>query len=163
MTGGIDGHPFPLCFGIYHCAPFLSPADYDKYWFAPFKQIMTPFAEAGKKIYVKGEGSFAHTIERFKDMPKGSVIIQLDADDPIEMHKKIGGYQTLMCGVKTADLNNKSIPEIKDGIKRMFDELAPGGGFMFYQDKPLLSPADAKPEVVREIWEFANEYSYGRS
>ena len=163
MTGGVDGHPFPMCFGIYHCAPFLSPPDYDKYWFQPFKHIMMPFAEAGKKIYIKGEGAFSHTIEKFKEMPKGSVIIQLDADDPFEMNKKIGGYQTLMCGIKTADLNNKDIQTLKDDVKRVFDELAPGGGFMFYQDKPLLSPADAKAEVVKEVWEFANEYSYGRS
>ena len=163
MGGAPDGHPFPMCFGIYHSAAFLSPADYEKYWFGPFKRIMMPFAEAGKKIYIKGEGAFSHTIEKFKEMPKGSVIIQLDADDPFEMKKKVGDHQTLMCGLKTADIHTKDISSLKDIVKKLFDELAPGGGFMFYQDKPLLSPADAKPEVVKEVWEFANEYSYGRS
>ena len=163
MPPGVGGHPFPLCFAIYHCAPFLSPDDFEKYWFSTFKKIMLPWAEAGRKIYLKGEGSFAHTIEKYREMPKGSVIIQLDSDDPFEMKKKIGDHQPLMCGLKIGELHTLTIQQLKDKVKRLFDELAPGGGYLFYTDKPLLSPLDAKVEVVKEVWDFANEYSYGRS
>ena len=157
----LESSPLPMGFGLYHVAPYLSPEDYDKYWFQPFKKMMLPYAEAGKKIYIKGESSFLHTIERFKEFPKGSVVIQLDSDDPFEAHKKIGGYQTLATGIRTAMLSLNDLQNCKDYIKKSFDTFAPGGGFLFYQDKPFLSPSDADPAKVKEIWEFANECAEG--
>lgn len=103
-----------------------------------------------------------HTIERFKEFPKGSVVIQLDVDDPYEAYKKVGDHLTLATGIRTAMFALKDVQKCKDQIMRAFDTFAPGGGFLFYQDKPFLSPADADPEIVKEVWAFANEYSYGR-
>lgn len=161
--GEPDGIPLPMGFAIYHSASYLSPEQYDKYWFQQFKQTMLPHALAGRKIYLKGEGSFLHTIERFKEMPKGSVAIQLDNDDPFEAKKLVGDHVTLVTGIRTAMFTTCTEQQIKDHVKRSFDELAPGGGFIFYQDKPFLSPWDADPELVKNIWAFANEYSYGKS
>lgn len=155
--------PFPMGATVYHCAPYLTPEQYDKYWFKGFKEQMLPLAEKGLKIYLKGEGSFLHTIERFKEFPKGSIVIQLDSDDPIKAHELIGGHQTLATGLRTASLMYYNKKEVFDYIKRMFDVLAPGGGFLFYQDMPLYSPGDAKPEVVLEVWEFVNELARGRA
>lgn len=158
-----DTRPLPFGGCLYHVAGFLSPELYDKYWFNDFKKTVMPYIEAGKKINIKGEASFIHTIERFKDMPKGSIVIALDSDDPFEAYEKIGGYQTLMMGIKTAMLSTCDLQTCKDYIKKSFDTFAPGGGFMFYMDKPLFSPWDAPVEKVKELWHFANEYSYGKS
>ncbi len=158
-----EERPFPMGATVFHAAPYLNPEKFEKYWFRGFKEQMLPLAEKGLKIYLKGEGSFLHLIERFKEFPKGSIVIQLDTDDPIEAHKLIGGYQTLSTGMRTVFLMNYDRQKCFDHIKRMFDALAPGGGFMFYQDMPLYSPGDAKPEVVREVWEFVNEIARGRA
>lgn len=154
--------PFPTGWTVYHTAPFLSPEQYEKYWFRGFKEQMLPLAEKGLKIYLKGEGKFLHLIERFKEFPKGSLIIQLDGDDPFEAHKLIGGHQTLCTGIRTTMLMHYNREKCFDHIKRVFDTLAPGGGFLFYQDMPLYSPGDAKPETVREVWEFVNDCAMGR-
>lgn len=155
--------PFPLGATTYHIAPYLNPEHYDKYWFQGFREQMLPLAEKGLKIHIKREGSFLHTIERFKEFPKGSLIIQLDTDDPLEAHQRIGGYQALCTGIRTTMLMHYNRQQCFDYLKRMFDALAPGGGFLFYQDMPLYSPGDAKPEVVREVWEFVNELAKGRA
>ena len=154
--------PFPFGFSIYHSASYLNAEMYDRFWFQGFKKAMLPAAEKGLKIYLKGEGAFLHTIERFKEFPKGSIIIQLDQDDPYEAYKRIGGHQVLCTGLNAVDLIAYNKQECFDKIKRCFDTFAPGGGFMFYQNMPLFSPGDAKPEVVREVWEFANECAKGR-
>ncbi len=153
--------PLPMGFAVYHAAPYLSPEQYDKFWFRAFKAVMMPYAEAGKKIYIKGESSFMHTIERFKEFPKGSIVIQLDVDDPYEAYKKVGDQVTLATGIRTALFALNDVQRCKDEVKRSFDTFAPGGGFLFYQDKPFLSPSDADPGMVKEVWAFANEYSYG--
>ena len=113
-------------------------------------------------LFCNNKGAFLHTIERFKEFPKGSIIIQLDQDDPYEAYKRIGGHQVLCTGLNAVDLIAYNKQECFDKIKRCFDTFAPGGGFMFYQNMPLFSPGDAKPEVVREVWEFANECAKGR-
>lgn len=154
--------PLPFGFTVYHSAPFLTPEQYDKYWFQGFKKAMLPYAEKGLKIYLKGEGSFLHTIERFKEFPRGSIIIQLDMDDPFEAHKRIGGWQTLCTGLRTSMLSLRDKQVCFDYIRKCFDVLAPGGGFLFYQDKPLYAPNDAAPDTVREVWAFANACARGR-
>ncbi|MBQ9032039.1 MAG: hypothetical protein IJ106_11395 [Parasporobacterium sp.] len=158
-------YPLPFALAGYHVAPFLNTEQYEKYWFQGFKNRMLPFAEQGLKIFLKGEGSFLHTIERFKDFPPGSILIQLDSDDPIEAKRKLGGTQSLAAGIKTSMLSPIVYDKKRcfDHLKRMFDELAPGGGFVFYQDMPLLSPSDADPYTIQEVWDFVNNLAKGKA
>lgn len=153
----VPPHAMPPAMTLYNCECFLSPQQYDKYYFQGMKKALLPLAEAGKKIYLKGEGKFKHTIEYLKEFPKGSIIVQIDDDDPQEMKKLIGDYHTICSGMKTALYAIGDVKKCKDHVKRSFDTLAPGGGFLFYQDKPLLSPADGDPEVVKEVMAFVNE------
>lgn len=156
---GPEGLAVPCCGTIFHSAPFLSPSQFDKYWFEGFKRSMLSWAEAGKRIYLKGESSFKHIVERFKEFPKGSVIIQLDDDDPFEMKKLIGDHQIISGGFRTSLFAFNDLEKCKDHVKRCFDELAPGGGYFFNVDKPLLSPADGEPSLVIDTWAYANECS----
>lgn len=154
-----DGHILPTGFTVFHSASYLDPEQFEKYWFKDFKQMFLPLAEQGARIFLKGEGSFMHLIERFKELPRGSVIIQLDQDDPFEAKKVIGNDQVICGGMQTALLMIKDEKLCKERIKRCFEELAPGGGYLFYQDMPLLSPGDADPSFIEEMWYFANECS----
>lgn len=45
-----------------------------------------------------------------------------------------------------------------DYAKRVIDELAPGGGFIFTTDKIWNSPTDICPNLF-EVYEFAHAYS----
>ena len=150
---------YPLGNTVYHVECFLSPQHYDEFYFNPFMELMMPYFEMGHKIFVKGEGKFLNTVDRFRKIPKGSVVLMLDEDDPFEVHKAIGDWQTIATGI-TADLLKVGTKEqCTDFVKKCFDTFAPGGGFIFMQNKPLLCAGDAKIENLIAAYETANKLS----
>jgi uroporphyrinogen-III decarboxylase len=44
--------------------------------------------------------------------------------------------------------------------KKILDDCAPGGGYIFATDKPLLSLSDAKPENLKAVLDLVKEYTY---
>jgi len=151
--------PYPLGYTVYHIECFLSPPLFDEFFFEPFKDFCLPFMEAGKKFFLKGEGAFLNTIDRYRQLPKGSVVIMLDQDDPFEMHKAIGDWQTVATGITSDLLKLGTKDQCVDYVKKCFDTFAPGGGFIFLPNKPLLSDGDARIENLIAVYETANELS----
>ena len=159
LDPGDFSQPYPFGSVGYHVECFLSPEMFDEYYFNHFKEAFLPFMEAGAKIFVKGEGSFINTLDRYRQLPKGSVIFMLDQDDPFEVYKVIGDWQTIGAGI-TGDLLQMGTKEqCVDYVKQCFDTFAPGGGYIFIQNKPLLCPGDAKIENLLVVYEMANELS----
>ena len=151
--------PYPLATTVYHVECFISPSQFDEFFFDPFMELMMPFMEAGLKFFVKGEGRFLNTIDRYRKLPKGAVVFMLDEDDPFEAYKAIGDWQSIATGI-TADLLKVGTKEqCTDFVKKCFDVFAPGGGFIFMQNKPLLCATDAKTENLIAVYETANELS----
>ena len=156
---GDYAQPYPFMSTVYHVECFLSPSLFDEYYFRHFKDICLPFMEAGAKFFLKGEGSFINTLDRFRQLPKGSVIFMLDQDDPFEVYKAIGDWQTVATGITADLLQMGTRQQCIDFVKRSFDTFAPGGGFIFMQNKPLLCANDAKTENLLAVYETANELS----
>ncbi|MCL1912715.1 MAG: hypothetical protein FWG10_02215 [Eubacteriaceae bacterium] len=153
------GKPHPLGSATYHSECFLSPPLFDKYFFNDFRDACMPFMEAGVKFWIKGEGQFLNTLDRYRQLPQGSVVFMLDEDDPFEVHKQIGDWCSIGAGITADLLRMGSIEKCKDYVKKCFDTFAPGGGFIFLQNKPLLCGGDATPEVIRAVYELADELS----
>lgn len=151
--------PFPPIATIYHSECFMNPKQFDEYFWNYLEKGYRKMIDAGKKIFLYGEGSFINTIDRFNDLPKGSSIILLDTDDPFEVNKILKGNQTLMCGIKTDMLQMNTVDECKDYVRKSFDEFAPGGGFIFSPNQPMLSSKDGKIENVLETFKLADELS----
>lgn len=103
------------------------------------------------------EGSIAHLTDYFRQIPEGTVTILLEQDDPVEMKKKLpnvtiaGGYPTLL-------LNTGTKQECVDQAKRLIDEMAYDGNYMFSVDKMMSFPEDGKGENLLEVVNFVKEY-----
>jgi len=150
--------PIPASWTIYHSECFLNNQQFDELFFQPFKKQALPYMEKGAKYFLKGEGLFLNTLDRYRELPKGSMIILLDQDDPFEAYKLIGDYQTLVTGINMDLLKGGTKQQCIDYVKRCFDTFAPGGGFIFAPQKPLISAGDVKTENLLAVFEFANEY-----
>ena len=151
--------PYPLANTVYHVECFISPKQFDEYFFDPFMELMLPFMEAGLKFFVKGEGQFLNTIDRYRKLPRGAVVFMLDEDDPFEIYKAIGDWQSIGAGITADLLKMGTVEQCTDFVKKCFDTFAPGGGYIFMQNKPLLCASDAKIENLIAVYETANELS----
>lgn len=150
---------FPPAFTFYHSEAFISPEFYDKLFFQKFKKTYLPFMEAGTKFFLKGEGHFIKTLDRFRQLPRGAMIIMIDEDDPFEVYKEIGDWATIAAGIKVDLLQVGSKQQCIDYVKKCFDTFGPGGGFIFMPNKPLMGAGDAKIENLKAVYKVANELS----
>ena len=150
--------PIPAAWTIYHSECFLNNQQFDELYFQGFKKLALPYMEKGAKYFLKGEGLFLNTLDRFRELPKGSMIIILDQDDPFEAFKLIGDYHTLATGINMDLLKGGTKQQCLDYVKRCFDTFGPGGGFIFTPQKPLISAKDVNIDNLVAVYEFANEY-----
>lgn len=158
----LENSPLPLAMTIYHSECFLNPKQFDEFYFEPFKKQVMPYMECGAKYYLKGEGQFLSTLDRFKELPKGSMVFMLDEDDPFEAYKHIKDHHSIAAGINSSLLSHGTKQECIDYAKKCFDTFAPGGGFIFLPNKPLICANDAKIENIVAVYEFADEYGKKR-
>ena len=151
--------PWPVGNSMFHPESYMGPKHFDELYFSRFMEIMEPVMKAGKKVFLYGEGAFMRHIERFRETPKGSMIIVLDQDDIFEAKKRVGDWCTLICGPKAELLTLGSEQQIKDFVKRCFDELAPGGGYVFALGNGLIAAKDVPVKGIVTAYETADELS----
>lgn len=145
---------------VYHPeGGFFNARQYDDLYFNIIKETYLPYLENGVKLYIYGEGAHMYTLDRFRQLPKGSIILHLDSDDPFQVSEKIGDWITLSCGITLDLLAGGTKEQCVDYVKKCFDMLAPGGGFIFAPNKTMCSSKDAKIENVIAVYETANELS----
>lgn len=147
--------PFPLISTIYHIEPFLNRKQFDDLVWSYLMDGYGDIIARGKKLYIFAEGSIKHLVDRFKELPKGSLIFRLDMDDPFEFKKLMDGNCTIVGGMSAELLAAGTPDQCSDYVKRSFDELAPGGGFLFSAAKELISSKDATVENMRAAYETA--------
>lgn len=151
--------PLPLITLAYHPQTFLNGKMFDKLFFEPFKKVMLPFAEAGRKIFILLEGDNIRTMDRYQDFPKGSIAFLLDMEDPFEMHKTVGDRFTLMTGMPAGVLATETPEGCAKYVEKCYDAIAPGGGLVFAPSAPLMGTVEAPVENVVAAYRRANELS----
>lgn len=154
-----DGLPYKIGMTIYHIECFLNRKQFEKYFWEPFTRQYRPMMEQGVKFLLKGEGAFLNTIDCYNDLPDHSMLFMLEQDDPFEAYKIIGEKHSLIAGAPLELLQCGSKDECVAYAKKCFDTFAPGGGFVFGNNKPLLGAKDAKTENIIAVYRFADEYS----
>ena len=153
-----EGHY--ISYSIYHAeGGFLRPEQYDDFYLNRVEKVITPLLEKGLKHYIYVEGNCMSNVEHLRRLPKGSVILHLDTEDPFEVYKLVGDVVTLACGIPTTMLAASTPDECRDYVKKCFDTFAPGGGFVFAPSNMICSDHDARIENVIAVYETANELS----
>ncbi len=149
---------FPYAWQPPHIPAYLSPKQFDEYYWIHEKPMIEHYIEAGGKFYFIMEGRFEKIWHHFRELPKDSLILHVDDDDIVKAKKEIGDHQIIVGGLKMADARMKSFAQIKDDVKRVVDECGPGGGFLFSTDKAWIAPGDINQTVI-DAYNFVHEYS----
>lgn len=150
--------PYPFTATMIHIPTFLSHKQFLKFFAPHYEKLIYRAHEVGKKLYIFLEGSWEKHYDWLNSLPKDFVIGLVEHDDIFEAKKKIGDNITIAGGMPLDLLKYGSKQKCLDHAKRVVDECAPGGGFIFSTDKILLSPDDVKVENLRAVNEFVHEY-----
>lgn len=150
--------PFPFVMTMLHSPTYLSSKQFDKFFAPTYERILSRVHAAGKKMFVYLEGEWAQHYDWLNSLPKNFLTGIVENDDIVKMKKKVGDNITLIGGMPLNVLKYESKEFCIDYAKRVVDECAPGGGFIFGTDKVLQCPGDVNPENYIAVNNYVYEY-----
>lgn len=108
------------------------------------------------------EGEWESKYDWLNSLPKNFAVGIVEGDDIFEAKKRIGDNITIAGGMPLQMLKLGKKEECIDYAKKLIDELAPGGGYIFTSSRELLSKGDVNHENLVETHNFVHEYGVYR-
>lgn len=150
-----DGHfiLIPL-----HLGSYLKPQDFEKFYLPFLNQLLELYTKADYTVCLFFENDWTPHLEFFDSFPDGKILGIFEYGDLVKIKKKIGHKICIIGGMPITQLSYGTTSECVDTAKRIIDECAPGGGYVFATDKILLSPNDGSYRNIRAVHEFVHDY-----
>jgi hypothetical protein len=140
-----------------HKACFLSPQQFDKFYWPSFKKVMDILIGAGHTIRCYLEGDWSHHWHHMLEMPKGKVLCDIDNEgDIFKAKKEIGHHQCLAGGIKDSQFILGTPQEMRDQVKLLCETVGKGGGYIISGGCNF--PYTTKPENFKAMIEAVLEY-----
>jgi uroporphyrinogen-III decarboxylase len=157
VRNGLDNSDNPLVFMPLHTGsdPFLSPEQFERFYWAPLKRVLMGIIEAGGVPLAFAEGSYQTRMDYFLDLPKGSMVWMIDRTDMAKLKRKVGHHACLVGNVPAYMFLSDDQGPIRAYCRKLIDEVGPGGGFMLSSGTAL---DEAKGAMLRAMIETAMEY-----
>ena len=130
--GSVKGieNPRIAIFAMRSSATFISTAMFEEFAWPALKQMCLAFIEAGITPVVHADGDWLPMLPYFKELPKGSTIIELDGATDIEKaYEILKGYQVIRGDIPASILAFGTVEETKAYCDKLIN-LAMGGGFI---------------------------------
>ena len=135
---------------------FMSDEYYVKFYWRHLQEIIQAIVDVGMVPCVFCEGRYSTRLEHLRDVPKGKVLYRFE-DTPMALAKQVlGDTACITGGFDNTLLSFGTAQQVEDACKRMLDDCAPGGGFIF-QAKASLD-GSAKRENVEAMFRTVREY-----
>jgi len=134
---------------------FMSDEMYRKYYWSHLQRIILAVIESGKVPYVYTEGKYDTRIDCLTEVPPGKVFYHFEDVDMAVAKKKLGGIACITGGFPAALLDWATPDKVRDTAKRLLDDCAPGGGYIFGATCGL---GNCKRENVEALFETVREY-----
>jgi hypothetical protein len=146
-----------------HKPMFLSPDQFATYYWPSFKKVMNMLIEAGYKIRAYLEGDWGLHWHHMLEMPKGTVLCDIDTQGDIFKAKKdIGHHQCIAGGMPDATLILGTPEEVRARVKLLCETVGAGGGYIISGGCNI--PYTTKPENFRAMVDAVMEFGvYDRS
>jgi hypothetical protein len=134
---------------------FMSDEHYRKYYWKHLQRIILAIIDSGKVPYIYTEGKYNSRIDCLTEVPPGKVFYHFEEVDMAVAKKKLGGIACISGGFPSAMLDRSTPELVKDAVKRLLDDCAPGGGFIFETSCGL---GNCKRENVEAMFGTVKEY-----
>ncbi len=149
---------FPCYFTMMHAPTFLNPKQFGRFFWPTYLRMLHIIHDLGGTVMINMEGKWESKFEYINDMPKDFAICMIEADDAFEAKKRIGKNVAVAGGMPIAMLKYNTKQECIDYAKKLIDECAPGGGYIFTTDRHFITGSDIKLENVIALHDFVHNY-----
>lgn len=140
-----------------HKACFLSPKQFETFYWPSFKKTMEILIDHGYTIRAYLEGDWGHHWHHMLELPKGKVLCDIDNQGDIFKAKEvIGNHQCLAGGIPDSMFILGTPQEMRERVKLLCEKLGQDGGFIINGGCNI--PYDTKPENYRAMIDAIIEF-----
>ena len=157
LSGADPDKNVPIGFWMHRgCVPFISPEQFDKFYWPTLKPIIEEIWARGHQVLFYAEGDWNAHLESFAELPEKSIVFHVDRGDIFEVHKKIGHKFCISGGIPNFLLSYGKPQEVRDYCKKVIDEVAGDGGYIL--DASAIMQNDTSVENLQAMTEFVRDY-----
>lgn len=136
---------------------FISPKTFEEFYWPGLKNMVETFHAAGITVLLHHDSDWTLMLDYFKDLPRGSAILQLDGQTDIFKAKEVLGNHLCIMGDMPASLLTLGDPEdVEEYVKKLIDVVGKDGGFILGSGCEV--PIDAKFENLKAALDTAKSY-----
>jgi uroporphyrinogen-III decarboxylase len=123
---------------------FMSSPDFEKFYWPSLKATILGLIEEGIVPLLFVEGGYNQRLDIIADagLPVGKTIWYFDQTDMAAAKEKIGGWACISGNVPASLFKAGTPAQMEDGVKKLMDTAAPGGGY-FIANGAILDDAEA--------------------
>lgn len=157
LTTADPNKQVPIGFWMHRgCVPFINPRQFDSHYWPTLRPIIEEFWKHGHQTMFYAEGKWAAHLDAFSELPDRSILFHADRDDVFAVRKKLGHKFAVSGGIPNVLLSYGKPEEVRDFCKRVIDEVAPDGGYIF--DAGAIMQDDTSILNMRVMTQTAREY-----
>ena len=134
---------------------FLSDEHYQKYYWRHLQEIIEAIMSVNMIPNVFCEGHYETRLDQLADIPEGRIIYAFEYMPMDIVKKKLGDKATITGGFPVAQLYFEKKEKVIDNVKKIIDDCAPGGGFIFRTSAGL---DNVKKENVDAMYDTLRTY-----
>jgi uroporphyrinogen-III decarboxylase len=138
------------------CVPFLSPAQFDKFYWPTLKWITEEIWAKGHQVLYYAEGDWTANLQRIAELPERSIVFHVDRTDLAQAHQALGEKFCLSGGVPNDLLAFGTPEDVRQCCKQVLASVAGNGGYIM--DASAIMQDDTKAENLRAMTEATREY-----
>ena len=134
---------------------FMNDDQFKKFYWPSLKALIEGLVAEGCVPFPWAEGGYNTRLQYIGDVPKGNVIWGFDATDMAKAKAALRGKCCVGGNMPIAQLAVGNPREIRDTVKKLIDDCAPGGGYIMMSGAVIenLPPANV-PAMIDATKEF---------
>ena len=162
LTSADPQRTIPIPIWMHRTAvPFISYEHFDEIHWPTLRPILDALWAQGNQVLLYAEGCWDGHLDRFAELPDGSVIFHIDRTHSDMAQEILGDRFCLSGGVPNIMLTFGKPEDVRAQCKKLIEELGADGGYVM--DASAIMQNDATLENIRAMTDATLEYGVYRS
>jgi hypothetical protein len=160
LAGADPLRRYPIFMPLHRgCHPFLSPRQFDTFYWPSLKKVTSMLIEAGYTLRAYLEGDWTHNWHHYREFPKGKILCDIDNKaDIFQAKEEIGDNVCLAGGIPDSMFILGTPEQIRSRVKQLCETVGKDGGLILNGGCAI--PYGTKPENFRAYVEATLEYGW---
>jgi hypothetical protein len=143
------------------CTPFVSKEHFETIYWPTLRPMVDALWAQGNQVLFYAEGKWDAHLERFAELPAGSIIYHIDRGDVQRVHEALGKKFCLSGGLPNTLLAFGSPDEVKNHCRWLIETVGAEGGYIM--DASAIMQNDTTVENLKAMADATLEYGVYRS